>query len=190
MMKLMTSRDSERLNRAHEADRRRRSRPRKKVASNCRLSLVTLRNHGTDNLGRAPSHGTGSREGLWSNQNGCITSRKILLPSPFRLPLPGFFSRSFYLCLSLFFPFLLLSSSPRVSAHVVYHFLWDDVDVFSKASLVSAFCRDRRGLRDTGEGPSPVVNRPFFSVHGTDGFHIRVTYTYVFGYHFVECFSA
>lgn len=38
MMKLMTSRDSERLNRAHEADRRRRSRPRKKVASNCRLS--------------------------------------------------------------------------------------------------------------------------------------------------------
>lgn len=45
---------------------------------------------------------------------------------------------------SSFLLFFSQGSQPTLSTTIV----WDDVDVLSKASLVSAFCRDRRGLRD------------------------------------------
>lgn len=71
----------------------------------------------------------------------------------YRLPFPAsvcsLFPPKYF---RLFFPLSFLLSL-RVSAHVALPAIWtfwfqwprDDADVLSRASLVSAFCRDRRG---------------------------------------------
>lgn len=54
-------------------------------------------------------------------------------------------------------PFLF--SSPRVSAHIADqpHKGWDDVDVFCTPSLISAFCRDRRGMDEAWRRSIPSL---------------------------------
>lgn len=71
-------------------------------------TLVTLRNHGTDNLGLGFSHGTSGCFEESANQKSWITTRKILLPFHLRLPIPGFHS---CVCFFLSLPFFF--SSPK-----------------------------------------------------------------------------
>lgn len=78
-------------------------------------TLVTLRNHGTDNLGRAPSHGTGA-PGRRAGQSAPPDYQpEDSCSAPFPPAESGFFLAFFYLCLSLFslsFLFLPLHGSP------------------------------------------------------------------------------
>lgn len=147
--------------------------------------FVTGRNHGTDNLGlvsgsrdlTAMRMCSQSQSGHYQSEDsssGASPPASTGLVCAFSLFLPSF-------CLFSASP----SSSSRVSAHVVLptvwilwiHAVWDDTYVLSRTSLVSAFCRDRRGsLEDSEKELRPVVNRPFLSVHERKGFHIRVTY--------------
>lgn len=108
-------------------------------------TLVTLRNHGTDNLGRAPVTGLALRVRSGPIRGAALPAGRFFFPSlsacRFRIFVLLFLFVSFRLSSPSSFSSLSTGLRPRCLP-----LLWDDVDVFSKASLVSAFCRDRRGL--------------------------------------------